>query len=638
MFKYLKFIKHITVFLLVVFIASQAQAAMKSESYIIYDSVMHSFDGPVISNVSHSVSGINVTVTWDTDVVADDFVIYDTDSNFLTSKEQGSSVKNSISHSVTLTGLDINTTYYYKVRSERINNGITTDSTVRNFTTGSAGGEEEPSPGGGGGILVIDKTDKDPPVITDVAVKGIGFDAAEISWETDEPATSFVEYGQDQAYGATYGQWASTTEHAVTLINLDSNIQYHFRVLSSDSWGNVGYSADQVFTPTAGIIEEEELLPEEEVSEENIIAEATRRAMDFINRLFPQISLSDLGPAGLAGIDSLEELSSFIPAPILSGVPKVEISATEATIFWTTDIAANSLVAIAPENRHRPDAAEPYLQIVGNTEIQTTSHEVTVYGLTPDTTYHYQLRSKANLGPMARSRDFTFRTSIEELQITSFFTQVVDNETAVFKWITNKEADSAVRFAPYRGNVLALDLSKTVKDNAMSIIHEITINEFEAGTYYNVELISIDDRSNVATEALSRFSTSEDDLPPIISYIKADSTVFLDRSNKIQTIISWLTNESATSRVYYQEGVYNNKVDLAEKTSLNINYTKEHVMVITKFKPGIVYSFRVESIDSGGNITLSKIHTFMTAKKKESIIQVIMRMLEETFGWVKKIM
>jgi hypothetical protein len=278
------------------------------------------------------------------------------------------------------------------------------------------------------------------------------------------------------------------------------------------------------------------------------------------------------------------------------------------------------------------------LLIVGNSEIQTTAHEVTIYNLAPDTTYHYQLRSRSNIGPTARSRDYIFRTSIEELQITSYFTQITDSETATFKWVTNKEADSAVRFAPYRGNVLAIDQSKTIRDNSLSVIHEITITEFEAGTFYDIELVSIDSLGNMATEIIPRFSTSEDDLPPIISHIKADSTVFLDRSNKIQTIISWLTNEPSTSRVYYQEGVHGGDINLAEKTELNTNYTKEHVMVITKFKPGIVYSFRVESIDSGGNTSISNVHTFMTAKQKESIIQIILRILEETFSWMKRIM
>ena len=84
--------------------------------------------------------------------------------------------------------------------------------------------------------------------------------------------------------------------------------------------------------------------------------------------------------------------------------------------------------------------------------------------------------------------------------------------------------------------------------------------------------------------------------------------------------------------------MHGNSVDLLESTDLNTNYTKEHVMVITKFKPGIVYSFRAQSIDSGGNITLSNAHTFMTAKKKDSIFQIIIGILENTFGWLKKIM
>ena len=149
---------------------------------------------------------------------------------------------------------------------------------------------------------------------------------------------------------------------------------------------------------------------------------------------------------------------------------------------------------------------------------------------------------------------------------------------------------------------------------------------------------STDEEGNLATELLSHFSTSEDDLAPVISHVKADSTIFLDRSNKTQTIISWVTNEPSTSRILYQEGVHNSTIDLSESTDLNVNYTKEHVVVITKFKPGVVYSFRVASIDSGGNTSLSKTHTFMTAKQRESIIQIIIRIFEDTFGWVKKLM
>ncbi len=615
-----------------------ARAAMQSDNYIIYENVMHSFDGPVISNVSHSVNVTQVTVAWDTDVAADSFVVYSTDSGFATSREQGSSAKNSTAHSVTLTGLDESTTYYYRVRSERVNGGITTDYTSRSFTTTAEPVVTPPTPSGGGGLLIIDKTDKVPPVITNVAVSGITAGSVSVTWDTDESATSFVQYGPDTDYGSTYGDWATGTAHQVILRNLQAGYAYHFRAVSSDSWGNIGYSDDRLFTTEQGIVTPEEAPtstpPAEATTSETTIIEQIN---NFLNRLFPQVSLNQLGPNPLTTVESLADITGLINAPIFQGEPAVDAGATDATITWTSDIESNSLVAISPDDAYDPGATEPYEQVTGDFENYTTEHEVKIFNLSPDTLYHFQLRGQANLGPMSRSRDFTFRTITEELSITSFFTQIVDTQTATFRWITNKDADSAIRFAPYHGNVLAIDQSKTIKDNTQSIIHEITVKEFEGGLFYGVELISADSDGNIASQELPRFSTSENDLPPEITQVKADSTVFLDRSNKIQTIISWTTNEPATSRVYYEEGVQAGNAELTESTELNSNYTKDHVMVITKFRPGIVYSFRVESIDSGGNVSLSELHTFMTAKQKESIIQVILGVLEETFGWVNKL-
>ncbi|MCK5062120.1 fibronectin type III domain-containing protein [Candidatus Parcubacteria bacterium] len=613
-------------------VGAGAKAAMKSSSYIIYENIHHTFDGPIISSVSHSVDGVDATVVWNTNIVSDAYVIYSTDSSFAGSMEQGSSVKNNASHSVTLTGLTPETVYYYQVRSERINGGATTDTTPRSFTSGSTDESTTP-PSGGGGLLIIDKTDKAPPEITNVQTISVTNQTAVIVWETDEEATSFIEYGLSKDYGSTYGEWASSTKHSVALINLEPDSIYHLRAISSDGWGNVGYSGDIVITTIPG--EGEEALPEEPVGEEEpgIIENLASNALDFISRLFPEVSLNELSDIG-----SIDDLSGYIATPILIGEPMVEIGASEVTISWSTDIESNSLIALAPEQAYNPETPEPYQQIVGSPGVYTFSHEVTLHGLTPDTTYHFQLRSAARLGPTAHSRDFSFRTSIEELQIVSYLTQIIDNETAVFKWVTNKPANSAVTFTPYFNNVLGVDQQKTVKDNADTVVHEITINEFVGGTYYEVEMLSTDDRGNEARKILSRFSTTEDDLPPVISHIKADSTIFVDRSNKIQTIISWLTNEPSTSQVEYQEGVHGGNAKLSELTNLNMNYTKEHVMVVTKFKPGVVYSFRVKSVDSGDNLSSSKVHTFMTAKKKESIITIIMNILENTFGWLKKLM
>jgi len=649
--------------MLIAFPLLSVEAALVSDSYIIYENVLHNFDGPIISGVSSSVSGTTATITWTTNIPADSYVIYDTSNTFPNSKEQGLSDKSSTSHSVAVSGLSGSTTYYYKVKSTRVNGGVTTDNTVYSFTTGQTTEDElqnqvtslqaqlaaaqNQTSSTGGGMLIIDKTDKIAPLISNIAVTNITLNSATITWRTDEDATSFIEYGKTASYGSTYGQWEFTTSHSVRLINLEPETLYNFRVLSSDDSANLSYSTNKEFSTIPGTEWEEagadvdqtpEVTPGGEADETNIAEEATKRAIEFINRIFPEVSLNEFGPTQFQNINSLRDLATFVPPPILSGEPRTEIGGTEAIVSWTTDVDANSLVAISPEDRYSPDAGEPYIQIVGDSENLTREHEVRIYNLLPNTVYHYQIRSKGNIGPTTESRDFTFRTGLEEFEITSYFPEVINGESAVFKWVTNKEASSVIRYIPYRGGALAVDEAKTLSDDTLSVIHEITVRDFEAGVLYDVEVSSRDADGNLALETITGFSTSEDDLPPIIQYIKANSTIFFDESDKIQTIISWTTNEPSTSRVYYQEGVQGSEVELSESTNLSLNYTREHVMVISDFKPGTVYSFRVESIDSGGNESLSKVNTFMTAKKRESIIQIILDILVNTFSWIKKIL
>ncbi len=631
-----------TVVLSMVLSATMAKAAMQSAHYVIYEDVMHTFSGPVITNIANSVNNTDVTVTWNTDILSDSFVVYDTNSGFTSSKEQGTSVKNYTSHSVVLTGLDPATTYYYKVKSTRINSGVSEQIPTPNyFITGGTAPTPTPTPtpvtpSASGGMLIIDKTDKTPPVITNVKVNVASSTYVEVTWATNEKSTSFVEYGETDKYGGTYGAWDSSTNHDVKLENLLPSTTYHFRVLSSDSWGNVGYSPDGTFTTRS---ETGAIVPPNQPEQINqkVLAAVTQRILDFIRHLFPTISLNKLGGNPFASITSINQLANFIPAPVLSGQPEIIVGANEATVKWTTDIDANSMVAMAPDDKYNAKAAEPYIQIVGNPDVYSKDHDVTLIGLTPNTLYHIQLRSKAQLGPTAVSKDFTFRTNLEELQITSYFTQIIDPQTAVFKWVTNKDADSTVKYTPYFNNQLAVEQTKTTKDNVASVIHEIKVTDLAGGTTYEVELSSTDDKGNTASQILPNFSTGEDKTPPEITQIKAESTIFIDNPNKTQTVISWTTNEPATTHIYYQEGVHGGDTQLTGSTTPNTNYDRDHLIVVTSFKPGTVYTFKAESTDPAGNTTLSSPHTFMTAKQAQSIIQVIMNVLENTFGWMKKI-
>jgi hypothetical protein len=67
-----------------------------------------------------------------------------------------------------------------------------------------------------------------------------------ISWETDEPSTSQVMYGEGAANdGYPYSTQTDSEmryKHVIIVSNLSPSKVYHFKVVSKDSAGNVGES------------------------------------------------------------------------------------------------------------------------------------------------------------------------------------------------------------------------------------------------------------------------------------------------------------------------------------------------------------------------------------------------------------
>lgn len=94
-----------------------------------------------------------------------------------------------------------------------------------------------------------DTTDSTPPLISNVGSSNITASGSTISWSTDEPATSQVEYGPGSPYGSTTAlDSALATTHSVNLVGLTPATAYHFRAKSLDEAGNAGYSPDYSLT------------------------------------------------------------------------------------------------------------------------------------------------------------------------------------------------------------------------------------------------------------------------------------------------------------------------------------------------------------------------------------------------------
>jgi hypothetical protein len=134
------------------------------------------------------------------------------------------------------------------------------------------------------------------------------------------------------------------TAHQIALTSLKASTSYHFRVRSVDANGDTGLSGDLTFTTAA-----------------------------------------------------------TTPLPTISGVASSNITASGATITWTTNTGTSSQV------KYGTTAA--YGQTSALNSSLVTSHSVTLSGLSASTLYHYQAVSVDGSANQAVSTDFTFTTA-----------------------------------------------------------------------------------------------------------------------------------------------------------------------------------------------------------------------------------
>ncbi|MFA6587740.1 MAG: hypothetical protein WCT08_01585 [Patescibacteria group bacterium] len=89
------------------------------------------------------------------------------------------------------------------------------------------------------------------PIISSVSVSSITKNTALVSWKTNEPATSYVDFGPTDIYGNTFGLGDYITTHSVSLSSMTAETLYHFRIRSKDAAGNEAVSTDTTFTTLA---------------------------------------------------------------------------------------------------------------------------------------------------------------------------------------------------------------------------------------------------------------------------------------------------------------------------------------------------------------------------------------------------
>ncbi len=191
----------------------------------------NTYELPEIDDVSTSnITTDSARIRWITDIEADSQVKYGKTTSYgsLTTIDSNKVT----SHTVTLHGLEADTTYHFRVISKTSANTVDTSSDYT-FRT-----DEENTP---------EDTDNTGPVISSVSVSDVGPNSVTVNWTTNENADAYVEAGTTESYGTNSSETSNTKVHSMTLSGLSPSTSYHYRIRAKDAANNWTLSIDRSF-------------------------------------------------------------------------------------------------------------------------------------------------------------------------------------------------------------------------------------------------------------------------------------------------------------------------------------------------------------------------------------------------------
>ncbi len=332
---------------------------------------------PDVTEISvSSITSSSATLSWTTSEVANGEVEYGTTAGYGESTNLNTDL--ALNHSVNLNNLSANTEYHYRIRaSDQLGNLVVTPDNI--FTTATAAQGEvvvapAPAPSPSPSLSPTPSPSPVPvpvpspaPVVepstnvsagssvggvsiimSGVEVSDLSFNNATISWTTDFPSDSQVEYGDSENFGALSQINSSPViHHSVVLHDLAADTNYIFRVRSQPSAGTAVLSGNHEFT-------------------------------------------------------TLSHSTPVVAAANVSSVASSNITETAATITWSTDKAATSQVQFG--------LSSGYGEWSAFSSSMATSHSVNLTGLTANTTYHFRVNSIDEVSNETFSEDYTFTT------------------------------------------------------------------------------------------------------------------------------------------------------------------------------------------------------------------------------------
>jgi len=320
------------------------------------------------------------------------------------------------------------------------------------------------------------------------------------------------------------------------------------------------------------------------------------------------------------------DLKQFTVVPSASNVAERNITSTSAQIVFQTSEETTATLFYGNETG-APDYKESKYKLRSTDSLNATTHVILIDGLEPGKKYFYVV-SVSNGLLTYTSPEASF-TAVLKPKVSNF--EIAEVRPYFFRitWDTNIETDSLIN--------LGTSTNYGEKRGKPGLVkaHDLLVEQLNDNTEYYFQILAKDETGNEVVTQDYAVRTPMDTEGPKISGVKIDVLPMAENDNTSSVIISWQTDKPASTLVQYDEGVIGgayNKTSV-EDTSL----ATSHTVIVKGLTPASSYHYRLVSLDKRANKTVSQDYTFVTPSKEKSILQLILKSLEETFAWTKNL-
>lgn len=493
--------------------------------------------------------------------------------------------------------------------------------------------------------------------IADVSTKSTASWKLALTWEspsaTGAGIATYIIFRS--ANNTSFSQIATTSGLSYVDTNLEQK-EYFYKVSACDSANNCGaYSSTFSKLPTGRFTEPPELVGQPSVQVSTRTAKVTwitdresdsRLQFGTIKGTFgaTEAASSDQTKVHTIDLENLDagityrykarwtdvdgnlgtstELSfTTLPAPAIKDVVVRRVTLSSAIVQFTSENA--TIVKFY----YGKGTGFGGLQTVNTSRTEST-YTVELTGLDDGTTYNYKINPLDDSGNEYDSTRTDAFSTPPRPRISNVRFQPVEGEptsTQQVTWTTNVPASSLVRYSTSNERAIEVASSTLVSD------HNVTITNLLDDRDYVLIVESRDNDGNLANSDDQTFRTALDTRPPTVKNVTTETTVRGSGSEaRGQIIVSWQTDEPASSQVFYGQGSGGNNYE--SRTAEDTQLVTEHVVIISDLSTSQVYHVQPVSFDKGRNKGSGKDSAAIIDRAVDGVLDIIINTFREIFG------